>query len=112
MMNTFDKLVPLLTNLGSDRRSPTAGPSEIVSPNPIARVPDSAPQGPVVAPQSPDVAPKPFIGLFGAACFYFRPPAAAPGQVRLPTWSAERGGQVQRESPCLSFAAASLAAPA
>ena len=35
MMNTFDKLVPLLTNLGSDRRSPTAGPSEIVSPYPI-----------------------------------------------------------------------------
>ena len=59
MMNTFDKLVPLLTNLGSDRRSPTAGPSDIVSPNPIARVPDSAPQGPVVAPQSQDVAPRP-----------------------------------------------------
>ena len=59
MMNTFDKLVPLLTNLGSDRRSPTAGPSDIVSPDPIARVPDSAPQGPVVAPQSQDVAPRP-----------------------------------------------------
>ena len=59
MMNTFDKLVPLLTNLGSDRRSPTAGPSDIVSPNPIARVPDSAPQAPVVAPQSKDVAPRP-----------------------------------------------------
>ena len=59
MMNTFDKLVPLLTNLGSDRRSPTAGPSDIVNPNPIARVPDSAPQGPVVAPQSQDVAPRP-----------------------------------------------------
>ena len=59
MMNIFDKLVPLLTNLGSDRRSPTAGPSDIVSPNPIARVPDSAPQGPVVAPQSQDVAPRP-----------------------------------------------------
>ena len=59
MMNTFDKLVPLLTNLGSDRRSPTAGPSDIVSPNPIARVPDSASQGPVLAPQSQDVAPRP-----------------------------------------------------
>ena len=59
MMNTFDKLVPLLTNLGSDRRSPTAGPSDIVSPNPIARVPDSAPQSPVVAPQGQDVAPNP-----------------------------------------------------
>ena len=59
MMNTFDKLVPLLTNLGSDRRSPTAGPSDIVSPIPIDRVPDSAPQGPVVAPQSQEVAPRP-----------------------------------------------------
>ena len=105
MMNTFDKLVPLLTNWGSDRRSPTAGPSDIVSPNPIARVPDSAPQGPVVAPQT-------FIGLFGAACFLFRPSAAASGQVRLPMWSAKRGRQVQRESPCLSFASASLEAPA
>ena len=104
MMNTFDKLVPLLTNLGSDRRSPTAGPSEIVSPNPLARVPDSAPQVPVVAPQT-------FIGLFGAACFHFRPPAAATGRIRLPTWSVGREGQVQRESPCLSFAAASLEAP-
>ena len=59
MMNTFDKLVSLLTKVGSDRRPPTAGPSEIVSPNPIARVPDSAPQGSVVAPQSPYVAPRP-----------------------------------------------------
>ena len=59
MMNTFDKLVPLLTNLGSDRRSPTAGPSDIVSHNPIDRVPDSAPQGPFVAPQSQEVAPRP-----------------------------------------------------
>ena len=41
MMNTFDKLVPLLSNLGSARRSPTAGPSDIVSPNPIDRVPDT-----------------------------------------------------------------------
>ena len=59
MMNTFDKLVPLLTNLGSARRSPTAGPSDIVSPNPIDRVPDSAPQGPDVASQSQEVAPGP-----------------------------------------------------
>ena len=59
MMNTFDKLVPLLTNLGSARRSPTAGPSDIVSPNPIDRVPDTAPQGPDVTPQSQEVAPGP-----------------------------------------------------
>ena len=59
MMNTFDKLVPLLTNLGSARRSPTAGPSDIVSPNPIDRVPDMAPQGPDVAPQSQEVPPGP-----------------------------------------------------
>ena len=107
MMNTFDKLVPLLTNLGSDKRSPTAGPSDIVSPNPIARVPDSTPQSPVVAPPGSRRGPQTFFGLFGAACFNFRP-----GRIRLPTWSAERGRQVQRESPCLSFAAASLEAPA
>ena len=59
MMNTFDKLVPLLSNLGSARRSPTAGPSDIVSPNPIDRVPDTAPQGPDVAPQSQEVVPGP-----------------------------------------------------
>ena len=59
MMNTFDNLIPFLTKLGSDRRSPTAGPSESVSPNPLARVPDSAPQVPVVAPQSPVLAPGP-----------------------------------------------------
>ena len=59
MMNTFDNLIPLLTKLGSDRRSPTAGPSESVSHNPLARVPDSAPQVPVVAPQSPVLAPGP-----------------------------------------------------
>ena len=59
MMNTFDKLVPLLSNLGSARRSPAAGPSDIVSPNPIDRVPYTTPQGPDVAPQSQEVAPGP-----------------------------------------------------
>ena len=112
MMNTFDKLVPLLTNVGSARRSPTAGPSDIVSPNPIDRVPDTALQGPDVAPPEPRGGPRTFIGLFGAACFLFRPSEAASGQVRLPTWSAERGRPVQRELPCLSFASGSLEAPA
>ena len=37
-------------NVGSDRRSPTAGPSDIARPNPLAQVADSASQGPVVAP--------------------------------------------------------------
>ena len=101
MMNTFDNLIPLLTKLGSDRRSPTAGPSESVSPNPLARVPDSAPQS---------LGPRTFIGLFGASCFHFRPPAATPGRFRLPTWSVRREGQVQRKSPCLSFASTSLEA--
>ena len=59
MMETFNKFVPFLSQLGSDRRSPTAGPSDIVSPNPVARVPGTAPQGPDAAPQSPDVAPGP-----------------------------------------------------
>ena len=57
MMETFDKFVPFLSELGSARRSPTAGSSDIVSPNPVDRVPDTAPQGPDAAPQSPDVAP-------------------------------------------------------
>ena len=56
MMETFNKFVPFLSELGSARRSPTAGSSDIVSPNPVDRVPDRAPQGPDVAPQSPDVA--------------------------------------------------------
>ena len=37
-------------NVGSDRRSPTAGPSDIARLNPLAKVADSAPQGPDVAP--------------------------------------------------------------
>ena len=32
--------------VGSDRRSPTAGPSDIARPNPLAQVADTAPQGP------------------------------------------------------------------
>ena len=37
-------------NVGSDRRSPTAGPSDITRPNPLAQVADTAPQGPDSAP--------------------------------------------------------------
>ena len=59
IMNTFDNLIPLLTKLGSDRGSPTAGPSESVSLNPLASLTDSAPQVPVLAPQSPVLAPGP-----------------------------------------------------
>ena len=59
MMNTFDNLIPLLTKVASDRRSPTAGSSESVSLNPLASLTDSAPQVPVVAPQSPGLAPGP-----------------------------------------------------
>ena len=64
MMETFNKFVPFLSQLGSDRRSQTAGPSDIVSPNPVARVPGTAPQGPDAAPQSPDVAPGPSSASF------------------------------------------------
>ena len=59
MMNTFDNLIPLLTKVASDRRSPTAGASENVSLNPVASHSDSAPQVPVVAPQDPGLAPGP-----------------------------------------------------
>ena len=51
-METFNQFVPFLSELGSARRSPAVGSSDIVSPNPIDRVSD-------VAPQSPDVAPGP-----------------------------------------------------
>ena len=37
-------------NVGSDRHSPAAGPSDIARPNPLAQVADSAPRGPDVAP--------------------------------------------------------------
>ena len=59
MMNAFDNLMPLLTKVASDRRSPTAGASENVSLNPVASHSDSAPQVPVVAPQDPGLAPGP-----------------------------------------------------
>ena len=59
MMNTFDNLIPLLTKVASDRRSPTSGASENVSLNPLASHSDSAPQVPVVAPQNPGLAPGP-----------------------------------------------------
>ena len=41
---------PLREHVGSDRRSPSAGPSDIVRPNPIAQVSDSALQSPDSAP--------------------------------------------------------------
>ena len=59
MMEAFKEFGPLFRDLGSVRRSPTAGSSDIGRPNPIDKVSDTAPQGPVVAPQSSDVAPGP-----------------------------------------------------
>ena len=64
MMEVFKEFGPLLRDLGSARRSPTAGSSDIVRPNPIDRLSDTAPQGPIVAPQSPDVAPGPSSASF------------------------------------------------
>ena len=64
MMEVFKEFGPLLRDLGSARRSLTAGSSDIVRPNPIDRLSDTAPQGPVVAPQSPDVAPGPSSASF------------------------------------------------
>ena len=60
MMDVFKEFRPLLReHLGSARRSPTAGPSDIDRPNPLDKVLDVAPQDLVVAPQSPDMAPGP-----------------------------------------------------
>ena len=63
-MEAFKEFEPLLRDLGSARRSPTAGSSDIGRPNPIDKVSDTAPQGPVVARQSPDVAPGPSSASF------------------------------------------------
>ena len=41
---------PLREHVGSDRRSPSAGPSDIARPNPIDKVSDTAPQNPDEAP--------------------------------------------------------------
>ena len=59
MMEAFNEFGPVLRELVSARGSPTAGSSDIVRPNPIDEVSDTAPQGPVVAPQSSDAAPGP-----------------------------------------------------
>ena len=64
MMEVFKEFRPLLRDLGSARRSPTTGSSDIGRPNPIDKVSDTAPQGPVVAPQSPDMAPGPSSASF------------------------------------------------
>ena len=51
MLDEFrGRRTPPRENVGSDRRSPSAGPSDIARPNPIAQVSDSAPQGPDSAP--------------------------------------------------------------
>ena len=65
MMEVFKEFRPLLRDLGSARRSPTAGSSDIDRPNPIDKVSDTAPQGPVVAPRhlSIDLACPPGLGL-------------------------------------------------
>ena len=72
LMETFNKFVPLLSELGSARRSPTAGPSDNVGPNPVDRVPDTAPRA-LIWPPEPRCGSRLFIGLVGASCFRFRP---------------------------------------
>ena len=44
MMEAFNEFRSILRELGSARRSPTAGSSDIVRPNPIDKVSDTAPQ--------------------------------------------------------------------
>ena len=51
MLDEFrGRRTPPRENVGSDRRSPSVGPSDIARPNPIAQVSDRAPQGPDSAP--------------------------------------------------------------
>ena len=79
---------PLRDPVGSDRRSPSAGPSDIARPNPIAKVSDTAPQGPDAAPQSPDAAPGPSTATHV-------PPALGPSRHDAPSddgFVSPRGG--------------------
>ena len=47
MLDEFrGRRTPFRENVGSDRRSPSAGHSDIARPNPIAQVSDTAPPGP------------------------------------------------------------------
>ena len=51
LLNKFQgRRTPPREYVGSDRRSPTAGPSDFARPNPLAQVADTAPQGPDSAP--------------------------------------------------------------
>ena len=52
MLDEFrGRRTPPREHVGSDRRSPSAGPSDIARPNPLAQVSDTAPQGPDTAPE-------------------------------------------------------------
>ena len=62
---------PPREHVGSDRRSPTAGPSDFARPNPLAQVADTAPQG-------PDLAPGPSTATHG-------PPALGPSHHDAPS---------------------------
>ena len=84
---------PLREHVGSDRRSPSAGPSDIARPNPIAKVSDTAPQGPDAPPLSPDVAPGPSTATYV-------PPALGPSRHDAPSddgFVSPRGGVAQGE---------------
>ena len=51
MLDEFrGRRTPSREHVGSDRRSPSAGPSDIARLNPLAQVSDTAPQGPDAAP--------------------------------------------------------------
>ena len=79
---------PLREHVGSDRMSPSAGPSDIARPNPIAKVSDTALQGPDAAPQSPDAAPGPSTATHV-------PPALGPSRHDAPSdevFVSPRGG--------------------
>ena len=75
---------PLREHVGSDRRSPSAGPSDIDRPNPLAKVSDTAPQGPDVAPQGPDMAPQSPNVAPGPSTATYDPPALGPSLFDAP----------------------------
>ena len=85
-------------HVGSVRRSPTAGPSDIARPNPLAQVTDSAPKGPDSAPgtsMATHVPPAPGPSHHAAQSSGDFPPA----RVQEDDWEPIRTGSRRDSSP-------------
>ena len=87
MLDEFrGRRTPPCEHVGSDRRSPSAGPSDIARPNPLVQVSDTTPQGPDAAP--------------GPSTATHVPPALGPSRHHAPSddeFASTRGRVDERE---------------